>query len=130
MGHRSIDVYSRSLRFHNRFVLLPNGSLQTLPVAEEKGIDVRVALDAIHLAYRDEYDVALIFSQDQDLSEVADRIRLISQEQGRWIKVASAFPVSPMSHNRRGINQTDWIRIDRALYDRCLDPRDYRQKRD
>ncbi len=128
MGHRGIDVYSRSLRFHNQFVLLPNGSMKTVAIAEEKGIDVRIALDAIHQAYRDEYDVALIFSQDQDLSEVADRVRLISQEQGRWIKVASAFPVSPMSRNRRGINKTDWILINRALYDRCIDPRDYRQQ--
>jgi hypothetical protein len=25
-----------------------------------------------------------------------------------------------------GINKTDWITIDRATYDSCLDPRDYR----
>ena len=30
--------------------------------------------------------------------------------------------------NRRGINKTDWIRIDRELYDQCLDRRDYRRK--
>jgi hypothetical protein len=44
----------------------------------------------------------------------------------RWIKIASAFPVSPAASNRRGINSTDWIPIDRALYDQCLDRRDYR----
>ena len=52
----------------------------------------------------------------------------ISAEQSRWIKMASAFPVSPVSRNRRGINSTDWIQIDRAAYDRCLDSRDYRPK--
>src|SRR5439155_21614536 len=71
---------------------------------------------------------ALIFSQDQDLSEVADEIRLIADIQKRWIKVASAFPVSPVPHNKRGINGTDWIRIDRATYDACIDTRDYRPK--
>jgi hypothetical protein len=28
----------------------------------------------------------------------------------------------------RGINGTDWIKIDRATYDACLDARDYRPK--
>jgi hypothetical protein len=72
--------------------------------------------------------VAVIFSQDQDLSEVAEEIRTIAQEQDRWIKIVSAFPFSPTSRNRRGIEKTDWIRIDRALYGACLDRRDYRPK--
>jgi hypothetical protein len=42
--------------------------------------------------------------------------------------MASAFPFSPASPNRRGINGTDWIKIDRATYDACLDSRDYRPK--
>jgi hypothetical protein len=52
--------------------------------------------------------------------------RVISGEQNRWIKIASAFPDSPAARNHRGINSTDWIRIDRAAYDACIDPRDYR----
>ncbi len=40
--------------------------------------------------------------------------------------MACAFPMSPASRNRRGINKTDWIPIDRATYDSCLDRRDYR----
>jgi hypothetical protein len=39
-----------------------------------------------------------------------------------------AFPSSPTSRNTRGINGSDWIRIDRAAYDACLDSRDYRPK--
>ena len=38
-----------------------------------------------------------------------------------------AFPSSPPSRNRRGIDRTDWIPIDRATYDACLDRRDYRR---
>ena len=41
-------------------------------------------------------------------------------------KLACAFPVSPTYENERGINRIDWIPIDRALYDQCLDRRDYR----
>jgi len=62
------------------------------------------------------------------VAKVADEIRLIAGLQKRWIKIASAFPVSPVPHNKRGINGTDWIRIDRATYDACLDSRDYRPK--
>ena len=79
-------------------------------------------------AHRDEYDVALLFSQDQDLSELASLIRQVAGFQNRWIKIASAFPDSPAAANRRGINLTDWCPIDRSTYDACLDPRDYRPK--
>lgn len=36
--------------------------------------------------------------------------------------------VKRASVNRRGINGTEWIPIDRALYDACLDSNDYRLK--
>jgi uncharacterized LabA/DUF88 family protein len=126
MGRRGIRVFSRPLRYRTRAVKLPDGNDYRFLTAEEKGIDVRLALDVIRFAHRAEYDVALIFSQDQDLSEVAQEIRVIAREQDRWIKVACAFPSSPSSSNRRGINGMDWIRIDRRIYDRCLDPRGYR----
>ena len=58
----------------------------------------------------------------------AAEVRVISKEQTRWIKMASAFPVSPAARNKRGINSTDWVPIDRAAYDACIDPRDYRPK--
>ena len=128
MGRQGVHIFSRPLRYRNKSVKLPDGSRYTFLTGEEKGIDVRIALDVISLAHRRAYDVALIFSQDQDLSEVAEEIRAIASEQQRWIKIASAFPSSPTVRNRRGIAKTDWIRIDRATYDACLDRRDYRPK--
>ena len=88
---------------------------------------MRIAVDVIRMAHRNDFDVALVLSQDQDLSEVAAEIRVIAREQNRWIKIACAFPSSPTSRNRRGIDKTDWIRIDRVTYDACLDRRDYRR---
>jgi uncharacterized LabA/DUF88 family protein len=126
MGRQDVHVFSRPLRYRNKTVRLPDGATHTFLAGEEKGIDVRIALDVIALAHRRRYDVAVIFSQDQDLSEVAEEVRAIAQEQDRWIKLACAFPASPTTRNRRGINKTDWIRIDRATYDSCLDRRDYR----
>jgi uncharacterized LabA/DUF88 family protein len=127
MGRHKVHVFSRPLRYRTRTFRLPDGSAHSFLAGEEKGIDVRLALDAVRMAHRCEYDVALILSQDQDLSEVAEEIRSIAREQRRWIKIASAFPASPEAPNRRGIDKTDWIRIDRATYDACLDRRDYRR---
>lgn len=90
---------------------------------------MRLALDVVRFALERRFDVGLVFSQDQDLSEVADEGRRISAVQDRWLKLACAFPVSPTYQNRRGINGTDWIRIDRRFYDACLDPNDYRRKK-
>jgi uncharacterized LabA/DUF88 family protein len=91
----------------------------------EKGIDVRIAIDIVKMARRRLYDVALIFSEDQDFAEVAEEIRAIAQEQARWIKAASAFPC-PVGVSVRGIDKTDWIKIDKPTYDLCIDPKDYR----
>lgn len=129
MGRQGVHVFSRPLRYRNQTVRLPDGTTHSFLVGQEKGVDVRVALDVVSLAYQNAYDVALVFSQDQDLSEVADEIREVASQQNRWLKMVSAFPFSPASTNRRGINGTDWLRIDRATYDTCLDTRDYRPKR-
>lgn len=127
LGTRSVWTFARPLRYRNERITLPDGTETTVPVGREKGIDVRLALDVVRLARAGELDVALLFSQDQDLSEVADEVRAISVAQGRWIKTACAFPASPTALNRRGINGTDWVRLDKALYDECLDRNDYRQ---
>ncbi len=121
-------TFTRPLRYRHETVRLPDGTDYVALVGREKGIDVRIALDIVRGAHRGDYDVALVFSQDQDLSEVANEIRTIAREQQRWIKIASAFPSSPTVTNDRGINKTDWIPIDRATYDACIDPRDYRPK--
>ena len=128
MGKRGVHVFSRPLRYRNQTVRLPDGSNFTILVGQEKGVDVRLALDVVRLAFENAYDVALIFSQDQDLTEAVEEVKKIAQPQNRWIKVVSAFPLSPTSRNRRGIDKTDWIHIDRTTYDSCVDPRDYRPK--
>jgi hypothetical protein len=116
-SRQGVTTFSRSLRYRNKIVKLSDGSTHAFLTAEEKGIDVRIAIDLIRLAHRNEYDVALLFSQDQDLSELCGEIRVIAKEQNRWIKIASAFPISPTIKNRRGIPNSDWTKIDRATYD-------------
>ena len=120
MGRLGIKLFSRSLRYHNKNFICPscNKNYSSL-VGHEKGVDVRIALDVIRLAHEKKYEVAIILSQDQDLIEVADEVRRISIEQDRWIKVASAFPKSPTSRNGKGINNTEWIKIDKKCFRRC-----------
>ncbi len=84
MSWQGVRVFSRPLRYRNRRVRLPDGTEYTYLAGEEKGIDVRIALDVIRMAHHREYDVGLIFSQDQDLSEVAAEIRAIAREQDLW----------------------------------------------
>ena len=129
MGRQGVRVFSRPLRYRNQTVRLPTGATHTFLVGQEKGIDIRIALDIVASVRNNLCDLALVFSQDEDLSEVADEVRAIAREQCRWVKIASAFPDSPTRRYRRGVNKTDWIRIDRATYDACLDPADYRPRR-
>ena len=128
MGKRGIYTFTRHLKYRNQTVKLPNNQSTTVLVGQEKGIDVRIALDMVRMARNNEYDVALVFSQDQDLSEAVDEVKYISLQMDRWIRVACAFPTSPVYTTQRGINATDWFTIDRAQYDSCLDPNDYRGK--
>ncbi|MEX0715468.1 MAG: hypothetical protein WD066_02730 [Planctomycetaceae bacterium] len=129
MGRSGIRTFSRHLKYRNQTVQVPGGGTTTVLVGSEKGIDVRLALDVVAACRDKRCDVALIFSQNQDLSEVSDEVRAISIQQNRWIKLACAFPISPTYPNTRGIDKSDWIRIDRKTYDVCLDPRDYRPKK-
>jgi len=128
MGRKGVKVFARPLVYRTVRVRLPGGGTHSFRTREEKGIDVQIAIDAIRMAQRREYDVAILFSQDQDLRGVAREVRAIAAEQGRWIQVASAFPESADPRTRRGIEATDWIPFDRATYDACIDPRDYRPK--
>lgn len=129
MGRAGIQVFSRHLRYHNKEFKCPFcNRIHTSLIGHEKDVDVRISLDVIRYAHEKMYDVAIIFSQDQDLKEVADEIRRISKEQNRWIKIASAFPASPTYKNKRGIDKTEWIRIHKSTYDCCIDSRDYRMR--
>lgn len=132
LGSRGVETFARPLRYREQQILLRNGTSSYGRVGREKGIDVRLALDMVRHALESRYDVALVFSQDQDLSEAVKDITLIGQQQGRWIKVASAFPVGAskrgpdgFERNERGINGTKVVKIPKAAYDACIDPLDY-----
>ncbi len=126
MRRIGIEVIARPLRYNIESLSMPGGRTREIVTAQEKGIDLRIGLDVVRMARLGQLDVAIIFSQDQDLAEVAEEVREISYSEARWLKVVSAFPVGPAVPRARGINKTDWFRMDQAFYDACLDPLDYR----
>ena len=99
---------------------------RTRSTPREKSIDVRIALDMVRLARERRYDAAILFSQDQDFAPAVQEVKAIAQQQKRWIQLVCAFPDDPRASSRKGIRGCDWFRMEQALYDRCLDPKDYR----
>lgn len=126
MKRAGIVVTTRPLRYREREAYNQNGELEKIVVPQEKGIDVRLALDIVRLARLRQFDVAVLYSQDQDLNEIVEEVRDIGKAQEREIIIASAFPDSDSATYRRGVNKTQWVKIDRPTYDACLDAKDYR----
>ena len=126
MQRAGIYVTKRNLRYHEEERELPGGTTETVYLPREKGIDLRLALDVVQMARTKQFDVALIFSQDQDLAEIVAEVHGIAKEANRRMEIACAFPDSPTATSRRGIDRTEWIRVDEGLYNANLDQRDYR----
>ena len=115
MRRLGIEGTSRPLRYRVEQVGLRDGSTHVSSVEREKGIDLRLGLDVVRMARNAELDVAVIFSQDQGLAEVAQEVRDISRNAGRWLNVVSASPYGPGATWTRGIDRTDWCRMDRVF---------------
>lgn len=129
MRRGGILVTHRPLRYYETEIQNADGETTVVETPIEKGIDVRLALDVVRLAIQNQYDVGVIFSQDQDLAEIVEDVKEVARTDARWIKLVSAFPEGPNASAHSGINGTDWFRIDQAMYDACLDARDYRPKK-
>jgi uncharacterized LabA/DUF88 family protein len=127
MKRAGINTTTRPIRYRRDTVEV-DGKQVVHTTPQEKGIDVRLALDLVSCARKKQFHIAVVYSQDQDLCEVVDEVRQISIEMNQWIKVVSAFPHGPKATSRRGIDRTEWFRIDEATYNACIDPRDYRPK--
>jgi uncharacterized LabA/DUF88 family protein len=129
MKRAGIFVTTRPIRYHRQEAILDDGTATVVTTPQEKGVDVRLALDVVQLARTKQFDVGVIYSQDQDLAEVVQEVKAIAREQDRWIKLASAFPFGEYATYDRGIAGTDWFKIDQDMYNKCLDPYDYRPKK-
>lgn len=128
MKRAGIHVTTRPLRYHVEEVEL-DGQKTSVVTPQEKGIDIRLALDLVSCAISGQFDVAVVYSQDQDQAETVREVREIGKKLGREFEIACAFPFGPNASVKRGIDKTMWIRIEEADYNACLDPYDYRPKK-
>jgi uncharacterized LabA/DUF88 family protein len=96
------------------------------PGGQEKGVDVSIAIDLIHLTYQQAYDVAILVSSDSDLGPAVELAKKLCSDQGRVCDFESAFPYQQPHHAPRGVPGTVCRRISRETYDACRDPREYR----
>ncbi len=88
MGKHGVKVFSRSLRYRNRTFTLPGGESRSSLVREEKGIDVRIALDVIRRAHRKQFDVAVISA----------RIRISPKSPKKFVKSLASRIAGSKSH--------------------------------
>ena len=114
MQQSGVEVYTRALR-------------DSYP-PQEKGVDLRIGLDALSLAYGMVYDTLIIFSTDQDFTEVRDHVEQVAASQSRTIRFVSAYPAAPGSQIW-GIKGFEHLPIPQNIYERCIDPKDYRPRR-
>jgi uncharacterized LabA/DUF88 family protein len=125
MMRRGIVCRTRAVKYRPHRLKLPDGTFHDSLVAEEKGIDVWLAVELVGLARDRAYDLAIVFSQDQDLCPAVEEVKKTAQAQSRWIKVVSAYPVGSSPANAFGIHGTDFLRIGQSDYESCVDPYDY-----
>jgi len=102
-----VTVFTRPLRYSS----VPKKDDEEHPYsqAREKGIDIRKALDLVRGARLGEYDVALLFSQDDDFKEVHRKF-VPSLKSGDADQDSLRFPIrwKPMMA-RRGQNRLDTL---------------------
>jgi len=122
MTTSGVRVVTRPLRHVGESVRLSNGTLRVVPMAREKGIDLRLGLDLLRLARQGAFDCALIFSQDGDLAEAVQEVDSLRRELSRWLVVDCAFPDAPGAW---GIGGARPVRFDKRLYDGAIDPVNY-----
>jgi uncharacterized LabA/DUF88 family protein len=112
-----VTVISRPLRYPRNY---PEEK------AEEKGIDVALAVDYVIMAVRGEYDVGFIMSLDTDLRPA---LEVVGSIEGQTAEVAAFSPEGQRRRQRRRLHVPDldiWCHwIPRAAYDRMSDDHDY-----
>ena len=71
----AVDVATRPLKYYPYHD--EHGALRWAP--REKGIDVHIALEMVMGAFRDQFDVAILFSGDSDLIPAIEEVRRLGK---------------------------------------------------
>jgi uncharacterized LabA/DUF88 family protein len=112
-----LKVISRTLRYPRNW---PQEK------AEEKGIDVALAIDVVAMAVREEYDVGVVMSTDTDIKPALEAV--VSLGVNPFPRVAVAAWSSPARHSRRlsiAGRQLWCFWLDENDYNAVADPTNY-----
>lgn len=83
--YRKQQRFFDSLKFETSYLTLKLGRLEKRRSGYvEKGLDVKIVVDMIVLAYRDAYDTAILVSEDGDFADAVECVK----ERGKHVEVA------------------------------------------
>ncbi|WP_433965172.1 NYN domain-containing protein [Tunturiibacter gelidiferens] len=125
-GRTGVTIFRRALKQRDLSIEVSGLVAQKATFSKliEKGIDLRLGLDLVNFTLAKAFDVAIIFSQDSDISEAVEDAKRLANSQRRTIEIESAFPVDGIS-TQHGIHRTVYRTFDKTLYDQCLDTANY-----
>jgi len=84
-----------------------------VPVPIEKGVDVRLAVDMLTRAYREQYDVAVLVSGDNDFTDLVQAVK----DHGKHVEVALFGPPTSSRQLRDAADRV--IVLDAAFLGKC-----------
>lgn len=117
-----VHAFTPPLRYRNEWTQRYDGEWRVYRSPQEKGVDVRLALDMVAATYERRCDAMVLMTEDSDLQQGVDRCLEIAKAQGRNLLIANAIPQdfnSPVP--RRALNQTTPVRFDKAFYESHID---------
>lgn len=138
MRRAGVTVVTRPLRYHWKWSHeeklpvpmrgLPGRTVTLYPRqrAQEKGIDLALALDVVELALTDQLDVAIVVSLDRDLHEIPGALRRLRGLLQHQVRLEAAVPVPDGRRQPKilpGFSFTH--QITRAMFERVRDVTDY-----
>ena len=122
--NKKVTIFTRKTQLREKIIIV-EGKEHQITFDVEKGIDARMTIDIVRDALRQESKAIVIFSEDQDLSEAINELKIIAKSQNRYINIFSATPHSPSQYGKP-IYGSKHIKISEADYNQCIDNRDYR----
>ena len=126
MEEDGIDTFTRPLRYTYETDPQAATGFKILST-REKGIDLRIALDAMEAARRPDCGDIIIVSRDQDFQEVIEKIEIMRAFENREIGLWSSYPDGGNGPSHlRGIDGTKEVVVTRDDYAKCIDNHDYR----
>lgn len=129
MKQNEITVFSRPLKYSQAFIEDRNNPGHCIKVwkGREKGVDVRIALDMVMMAFNGEYEIASLVSRDSDLDEAIRDVYKIREITGKWLAVENVVCVPPVGSPLKRLHLARRpIKIDHDIFDRIRDDTNYR----